>query len=152
MSVSEKSATFVQNSAYRTMRIKEITINNFHCYQRTSFQLADSVIRSIRWHPYTSKGELDYDDTVYDSRWFDRKHLNLTNAWITLVRRIWYKVAKSTYSDMDVEKARTDKELRQNIIDDIDSNNEIACWNESDPAWNLFAKYNWFYGYYTSSL
>ena len=101
---------------------------------------------------YTSKGELDYDDTVYDSRWFDRRHLNLTNAWITLVRRIWYKVAKSAYSDMDVEKARTDKELRQNIIDDIDSNNEIASWNESDPAWNLFAEYNWFYGYYTSNL
>ncbi|MGN0056701.1 MAG: hypothetical protein ACI363_00335 [Phocaeicola plebeius] len=88
---------------------------------------------------YTSKGELDYDDTVYDSRWFDRKHLNLTNAWITLVRR-------------NVEKARTDKELRQNIIDDIDSNNEIASWNESDPAWNLFAEYNWFYGYYTSNF
>ena len=108
--------------------------------------------RKVGCITYTSKGELDYDDTVYDSRWFDRRDLNLTNAWITLVRRIWYKVAKSAYSDMDVEKARTDKELRQNIIDDIDSNNEIASWNESDPAWNLFAEYNWFYGYYTSGL
>ena len=97
---------------------------------------------------YTSKGELDYDDSVYDYRWFDKKHLNLTNAWITLVRRIWCKISKSEYTDLDVEQARNDKNLRQNIIDDVDSNNEISSWAESDMAWNLFSEYNWFYNYY----
>lgn len=97
---------------------------------------------------YTSKGELDYDDSKYDCSWFDENHLRLTNTWITLVRRIWYKISKSEYSDLDVEKAINDRELRQNIIDDIDSNDEILSWNENDSAWRLFSEYSWFYLYY----
>ena len=97
---------------------------------------------------YTSKGELDYDDSVYNCSWFDKKHLNLTNAWITLVRRMWCRISKSEYTDIDVERARNDKNLRQNIIDDVDSNNEISSWADSDMAWNLFSEYNWFYAYY----
>lgn len=97
---------------------------------------------------YTSKGDLDYDDSLYDSQWFDELHLNLTNAWITLVRRIWYKISNSEYTNKDVELARIDKGLRQDIIDDVDSNNEISSWAESDSAWNLFSEYSWFYGYY----
>lgn len=99
---------------------------------------------------YTSKGELDYDDSVYDFRWFDAEHLNLTNAWITLVRRIWYRISRSEYTDCHVEQARIDKVLRQEIIDDVDSNNEISAWAESDSAWNLFSEYSWFYDYYNS--
>lgn len=99
---------------------------------------------------YTSKGELDYDDSVYDCQWFDDTHLNLTNAWITLVRRIWCKISKSQYTDQDVEEARADKGLRQDIIDDVDSNNEILSWADSDSAWNLFSEYSWFYCYYRS--
>jgi len=97
---------------------------------------------------YTKKGELDYDDSIYDSHWFDDKHLSLTNAWITKVRKIWYKISKSEYSDEDVDKARNDEDLRQKIIDDIDSNNEILSWNRNATAWNLFSEYSWFYQYY----
>ena len=107
--------------------------------------LSPSLISGIS---YTNKGELDYDDSLYDACWFDKDHLNLTNSWITLVRKMWSKIAKSEYTDQDVEKARLDKSLRQNIIDDIDSNNEILSWANSDSVWSLFSEYNWFYGYF----
>lgn len=99
---------------------------------------------------YTKKGDLDYDDSRYDSSWFDEDHLNLSSTWIKLVRRTWYKVSKSGYTDQDVEHAIHDKELRQNIIDDIDNNNEISSWAESDQAWKLFSEYSWFYSYYST--
>lgn len=97
---------------------------------------------------YTNDGKLDYDDSVYDSCWFDDNHLRLTNAWITTVRKMWYKISQSDYSDKDVDKARNDEELRQMIIDDIDSNNEILSWNNNSMVWNLFSEYSWFYQYY----
>ena len=97
---------------------------------------------------YTRKGELDFNDSLFDSEWFDNMHLNLNSAWLVLVRKIWYKVANSDYTDSDVESARLDKELRQNIIDDIDLNNEISSWGDNDQVWNLFSEYSWFYHYY----
>lgn len=97
---------------------------------------------------YTNNGELNYDDTLYDYHWFDENHLRLTNAWITLVRKIWYRVALSDYTVQDIETARSDKDLRQNIIDDVDTDNEISSWYANDAAWNLFSEYSWFYQYY----
>lgn len=130
------------------------TLVNSHCCNNNRQErfvmpiyLSPDLVNGIS---YTSKGELDYDDSVYDCSWFDKKHLNLTNSWITLVRRIWCKISKSGYTDIDVEMARNDKNLRQNIIDDVDSNNEISSWADNDIAWNLFSEYNWFYNYYKS--
>lgn len=97
---------------------------------------------------YTSKGELDYDDTIYNSKWFDENHLNLNNYWIKLVRKIWYRISQSEYTAQNVDEARNDKSLRQNIIDDIDFGNEISSWSDNDSAWNLLSEYSWFYQYY----
>lgn len=97
---------------------------------------------------YDKKGFLDYDDSIYDEKWFDKDHLNLNNSWIVLVRRLWYKISKSEYTDSCIENARSNKELRQNIIDDIDSANEIMSWIDNDNAWNLLSEYSWFYQYY----
>ena len=107
--------------------------------------LTDELANGIH---YTKKGELDYDDAIYKSEWFDENHLNLNNHWIKLVRRIWYRISKSEYTDRNVDEARNDKNLRQNIIDDIDLKNEISSWNENDSAWNLLSEYSWFYQYY----
>ena len=93
------------------------TLVNSHCCNNNRQErfvmpiyLSPDLVNGIS---YTSKGELDYDDSVYDCSWFDKKHLNLTNSWITLVRRIWCKISKSGYTDIDVEMARNDKNLRQ---------------------------------------
>lgn len=109
--------------------------------------LEEGLARGIS---YTKKGELDYDENIYKSEWFDERHLNLNNYWIKLVRRIWYKISQSEYTAQQVDEARTDKELRQDIIDDIDSGNEILSWNENDAAWNLLSEYSWFYQYYSN--
>lgn len=101
---------------------------------------------------YTSKGELDYDDGQFDYIWFDNQHLNLTNSWLTLVRRMWYRISQSDYNDKDVEKAEHDRSLRQEIIDDVDANNEILSWQENDTAWRLFVEYSWFYVYYKGKI
>lgn len=97
---------------------------------------------------YDQEGCLDYDDNIYEERWFDNNHLNLTNSWITSVRKLWYIISKSEYTDLHIEEARSNKELRQNIIDDIDSANEIMSWVDNDNAWNLLSEYSWFYQYY----
>lgn len=107
--------------------------------------LKDGLARGIH---YTSKGELDYDDAIYNSKWFDENHLNLNNYWIKLVRKIWYRISQSEYTAQNVDEARTDKSLRQNIIDDIDFGNEISSWSDNDSAWNLLSEYSWFYQYY----
>lgn len=97
---------------------------------------------------YDKKGLLDYDDLKYEEKWFDRNHLNLNNSWIVLVRKLWYKISKSEYSDLNIEQAIKDKNMRQEIIDDIDSCNEIMSWINNDNAWNLLSEYSWFYQYY----
>lgn len=108
--------------------------------------LKDELAHGIH---YTKKGELDYnDEEVYDGEWFDANHLNLNNYWIKLVRRLWYKISKSEYTVKDIDEARANQALRQEIIDDIDSGNEILSWNENDSAWSLLSEYSWFYQYY----
>lgn len=112
------------------------------------FFLKKDLANGIR---YTKKGELDYDEDMYHSEWFDEAHLNLENYWIKLVRRLWYKISQSAYTIEDIDGARCDKALRQDIIDDIDSGNEISAWNENDTAWNLLSEYSWFYQYYKTA-
>ena len=82
------------------------TLVNSHCCNNNRQErfvmpiyLSPDLVNGIS---YTSKGELDYDDSVYDCSWFDKKHLNLTNSWITLVRRIWCKISKSGYTDISI--------------------------------------------------
>ena len=101
---------------------------------------------------YTKKGELEFDDEVYDDKWFDKDHLNLCNSWIVLVRRLWYRIAISEYTAQNIEDAKTQDSLRRNIIDDIDFDEEIDSWFDNKEAWNLLSEYSWFYGYYKSKF
>lgn len=98
---------------------------------------------------YDSKGKLDFDDEYYGPM-FSGDCLNLTCAWLTLVRRLWYRLSNSDYTDQDVEHAIEDKNLRQDIIDDIDFSNQISSWHENDSVWILFSEYSWFYHYYSN--
>ncbi len=98
---------------------------------------------------YDKKGRFCYDNPNFEDKWFASDCLNLNAGWIVQVRKIWYQLVKSEYTDKDVEKACEDLELRQNIIDDIDQDNIIAAWSTHNDMWMLFAEYVWFYGYYS---
>ena len=97
---------------------------------------------------YRADGYLDYDDDLYNAEWFDKDHLNLDCSWLVLVRKMWCKISLSAYCVNDVETAINNKQLRQEIIDDVDDDNNIAAWSTLDDVWRLFSEYSWFYQYY----
>lgn len=95
---------------------------------------------------YDRDGKLDYDPTVFQDDWF--QILNLNCDWLKLVRKIWYKISQSDYTERDIDNAINDRTQRHDIIDDIDNENEISSWATNDVLWNLFSEYSWFYQYY----
>lgn len=101
---------------------------------------------------YGKNGRLYYDDPQFKDSWFENGCLNLNAAWIVQVRKIWFLLAKSEYTESDVEKACKDKDLRQNIIDDIDEDNIISAWSTQNDMWYLFSEYVWFYQYYKAGM
>ncbi|GHT49793.1 hypothetical protein AGMMS49982_03920 [Bacteroidia bacterium] len=77
------------------------------------------------------------------------KALNLEHATLQLFRRCWLNLP-SKYTDRDVEKASKDENLRNEIIDDMDSGH-IALSDrttmQNTVYWSSFVNYFWFYFY-----
>lgn len=107
------------------------------------FYLDSSMANDI---VYDKNGNLNYTDTSFQDDWFTS--LNLNCSWLKLIRKIWYCISQSSYSIQDIENARNDCKIRQDIIDDIDTDNEIASWQNNNVCWNLLSEYSWFYQYY----
>lgn len=98
---------------------------------------------------YDEEGKLDYDEDYIKEEWFDNKHLNISSSWLNSVRRFWYELAHSgEYSAEDVERAITEKKLRNEIIDDVDPVAAIFPATITDSLWVILSEYSWFYSYY----
>lgn len=102
-------------------------------------------INMVKGIGYDSEGKLDFDDTKYESTWFQR--LNLTCSWLTKIRKIWCDISKTSYTIQDIDDAINDTRKRQDIIDDI---NIDPSWENNDSCWILLSEYCWFYDYYKS--
>lgn len=98
---------------------------------------------------YNEEGKLEYDDDYIKEEWFNDKHLNLSSSWLNSVREFWYELALSgEYSAEQVERAITEKELRSDIIDDVDPDATIFSAAVTDSLWVILSEYSWFYNYY----
>lgn len=63
---------------------------------------------------------------------------------------MWYEIAQKTdYNSNDVEKAKGDIALRNNIIDDIELSEVKYSRLRKDKWWKILADYSWFYEYYS---
>lgn len=98
---------------------------------------------------YDQDGKLDYDEDYIKEWWFDDKHLNLSSNWLNCVRKFWYELSHSgEYSAEHVETAITEKNLRNDILDDVDPGATIFPATVTDRLWAILSEYNWFYDYY----
>ena len=102
---------------------------------------------------YDKDGRLDYDEDFIREEWFDDTHLNLSCNWINNVRKFWYELSHSAeYTTEHVEKAIIEKELRSEIIEDIDPGATIFPATVTDCLWVILSEYSWFYNYYKNKL
>jgi len=95
---------------------------------------------------YGKDGTIICDEPNVD---YFRIQLRLMTSSFNNIRRFWYLIEESEYDMNNVDDARADKDLRRDIIDDIDDANTME-WEHymSDDIWNLMADYSWFYSYY----
>lgn len=95
---------------------------------------------------YDFDGKIDYDERYDDTI----KALNLNYSQLCLIRKVWYEIAQKTdYNSNDVEKAKGDIALRNNIIDDIELSEVKYSRLRKDKWWKILADYSWFYEYYS---
>lgn len=62
--------------------------------------------------------------------------------------KIWAKIVINDISLSQVNKALTDKNMRTNIIDDIDIDISERKNLRIDLYWKLLIEYHWFYSYF----
>lgn len=107
--------------------------------------LSEELVERIS---YDTDGRLICNGSDMREEWFDREHLNLNNVWIVAVRKIWCLIARSEYTVDDVQEARKNTDLREDIIAKIDPRDKFTSLVENDTAWGLLSEYSWFYHYY----
>lgn len=74
--------------------------------------------------------------------------LNLMHPTLIFMRRIWAKIVINNISLNQVNRAMTDKNIRTDIIDDIDIDKTERKNLRIDSYWNLLIEFYWFYNYF----
>ncbi|MDR1556945.1 MAG: HNH endonuclease [Tannerellaceae bacterium] len=100
-----------------------------------------------------AKEEFEYDVSgiiICDKKYYDTiSCLALEHQTLQLFRRCWLNLP-SRYDALDVIDAGKDKELREQIVDDMDFSKISVRDRETirtEPYWNSFMNYFWFYLY-----
>lgn len=101
---------------------------------------------------YLTDGTISYSDEVSDADapvWDETLEvIRLENKRLKMFRRAWAQISLSDHTDIDVYDARNDKELRENIIDDLAMDTSDQRCLAKDLYWDLLCQYHWFYGYF----
>lgn len=92
--------------------------------------------------------EIDGRLTYFENYGSTIKALNLMHPTLIFMRKIWAKIVINNISFSQVNMALTDKDIRINIIDDIDIGFSERKNLEINLYWKLLIEYNWFYGYF----
>lgn len=95
---------------------------------------------------YETDGELTFDEDLYGET---IKAINLEYPTLKLMRRAWAEMCIQ-YTPEDVKRAKTDREFRQDIINDTNLEVFDRHIMTYDNMWNLFYEYRWFYSYFIS--
>lgn len=75
--------------------------------------------------------------------------LALEQERLALIRRTWASIAiAGVYDIRDVEQAKSDQELRINILADSGVDHDVALRLKNSTYWQLFSEYSWFYHYF----
>ena len=95
---------------------------------------------------YDFEGKIDLDEE-YEST---VKNVGLNYRPLCEIRKMWYEIVEKTgYNIDDIERAKADSNLRNDIIDDIeDTEFKYSTFRKSN-WWAVFADYSWFYEYYS---
>lgn len=97
---------------------------------------------------YDKDGKLDYSEVIKD-QWFDKDHLNISSDWLNSVRSFWYEFSQiGKYTEDDIESAIVDKDLRLEILEEVDPINSKFQGFSNDRLWVILSEYSWFYNYY----
>jgi len=107
--------------------------------------IADTLI-------YLTDGTISYYNEITDEEalvWDETlEAIRLENKRLTMFRQAWAQISSSEYTDHDVYDAKNDKELRENIIEDLEMDTSEQNCLRKDLYWDLFSQYHWFYGYF----
>ena len=97
---------------------------------------------------YRIDGTIDcperFDDTV--------RCLNLEHRSLVFMRKIWAAIVRENITIKDVQEAQNNKQLRKDIIADINIKKDERKQLENDIYWNLLNEFYWFHGYYYKKL
>jgi len=103
--------------------------------------LKKNAIRNIN---YASDGTLLFDDDKYEAT---INALNLEFDTLTLIRKAWFEITQY-HDSSEVLKARNDKGLRENILEDTALTEDERSTFRNETMWELLSQYEWFYHYY----
>lgn len=118
----------------------------------------DQYVEPLYFHKDISK-KLSYDyrghiqcDEAYVTYLQEEQGVNIMSHFLNKVRLFWKQVADSDYTAEQVLEAEENKDLRQDIIDDVFTEDLTGEWLFLDDHenWCVFSEYDWFYGYYTN--
>lgn len=96
--------------------------------------------------------EIDGNLTFFEKYESTIKILNLRHKTLIFMRKIWAKMVINNIRFSQITKALTDKNIRTDIIDDIDINLSERKNLRIDLYWKLLIEYNWFYGYFKNNI
>lgn len=95
---------------------------------------------------YDRRGNIDCEEKY--AIYFQRNILNLMCDALNLYRRGWYHISNTDHTVDEIIRARRDKDLRDDIIDDTQLNPNDKISLQRKCCWDVFSDYSWFYNYY----
>lgn len=96
--------------------------------------------------------EIDGTLTYFEGYHLTISSLNLMHPTLILIRKAWAKIVINHIGLSLVNKALTDSDIREDIIDDIDIDRPERKTLKVESYWKLLIEFYWFYNYFQKRI